>query len=127
LGRSPLADPNELASFEPGAFWARSYSPQSLTRFTVLAPMDSRTTASPAGTGEYTFYRTGGLSWSMPYIAGVYALAAQTDPSVTPQKFWSLARETGSVVETEIGGRPVSLGPIINPTMLVDALATGRP
>ena len=29
---------------------------------------------------EYVFYREGGWSWSIPYIAGVYALAAQVKP-----------------------------------------------
>jgi len=61
--------------------------------------MDSRTTASFTGISEYVFYREGGWSWSIPYIAGLYALAAQVDPEIPPERFWSLAMETGRTIE----------------------------
>jgi hypothetical protein len=51
--------------------------------------MDSRTTASPGATDQYVFYGIGGMSWAVPYIAGVYALAVQVDPAITPERFWA--------------------------------------
>jgi hypothetical protein len=61
--------------------------------------MDSRGTASPTGYDDYVFYRQGGWSWSIPYIAGLYALACQVKPDITPEVFWSKALETGDAVE----------------------------
>ena len=46
----------------------------------LLVPMDSRTTASPTGPQDYVFYRSGGTSWTAPYLAGLYALACQVKP-----------------------------------------------
>ena len=74
------------------------------------------------GVDEYVFYRFGGWSWSIPYIAGVYALAAQVDPSITPEQFWSLAMQTGQTIELDHGDEMIPFGPIIDPVSLIDAL-----
>lgn len=84
--------------------------------------MDSRTTASPAGNQEYVFYRSGGWSWSIPYIAAVYALAAQVDPAITPERFWAAAMKSGRVISLKHDGRDISLGPIIDPPALIASL-----
>jgi hypothetical protein len=60
--------------------------------------MDSRCTASPTGTEDYAFYREGGWSWCIPYIAGLYALACQVRPEITPEVFWAKVIETGDSV-----------------------------
>jgi len=84
--------------------------------------MDSRTTASPTGSQDYAFYRSGGWSLSIPYIAGAYALAAQVDPDLTPYEFWRTALQTGTTIEIDHDGRTFSLGPILNPEALIAAL-----
>ncbi|MHB9030832.1 MAG: S8 family serine peptidase, partial [Candidatus Latescibacterota bacterium] len=84
LGRSPLANPDRSTSYEPGMWWAKSFSDGRRFSDRLLVPMDSRTTAGPGGVDDYAFYRQGGWSWSIPYIAGMYALAAQVKPSITP-------------------------------------------
>jgi subtilisin family serine protease len=123
LGRDPLADPDQFDSYEPGLWWAKNFyaNPQQFTD-RLLIPMDSRTTASPTGNNEYVFYRQGGWSWSIPYIAGVYALAAQVDPTITPDRFWELALRTGRTVEGTHNGQAYTLGPIIDPVALIAAL-----
>jgi hypothetical protein len=90
----------------------------------LLVPMDSRTTASPGGPDEYVFYREGGWSWSIPYIAGVYALAAQVKPSITPDEFWSLALETGRTIQLQHNGETIAFGPILDPAALIKSLQT---
>jgi len=120
LGRSPLSDPDAFESYEPGMFWARGfYAGEWRPSDRLLIPMDSRTTASPSGISEYVFYRQGGWSWSIPYIAGLYALAAQVDPEITPELFWSLAMETGRTIELEHNGEAIPLGPIVDPVALI--------
>lgn len=129
LGRDPMADPNVFESFTPGIFLKKNFysdSPQARTFFAnrLWIPMDSRTTASPTGNTDYVFYREGGWSWCIPYIAGAYALACQVDPNVTPDRFWQTALKTGKTVSLQNNGKTYSLGPIIDPVALVDALQT---
>ena len=122
LGRAPLSDPGIFRSYEPGSWWAERFYTGKTASNRLLIPMDSRTTASPLGSGGYVFYRQGGWSWSIPYIAGVYALAAQVDPGITPERFWSLALRTGKTIELSHDGKMIPLGPIVDPVTLVDAL-----
>jgi subtilisin family serine protease len=103
LGRDPLDDPDALSSVKPGHWWTRTfytgnYAPDPKAGY-LLVPMDSRTTAGPTGAEDYAFYRLGGASWTAPWIAGLYALACQVDPGVTPEAFWRTALETGDSVE----------------------------
>jgi Subtilase family len=103
LGRAPLDDPDALASAKPGHWWTDTfytgkYAPDPKAPY-LLVPMDSRTTAGPAGPKDYAFYRVGGLSWTAPWLAGLYALACQVDPGLTPEVFWKAALDTGAAVE----------------------------
>jgi hypothetical protein len=125
LGRDPLADPDRFESYEPGLFWAKQLPSGGITD-RLLIPMDSRTVASPCGVDEYAFFRPGGWSWITPYIAGVYALSVQVDPSITPERFWSLAMATGRTIELERDGKPVPFGPIVDPVALIKALDKGQ-
>jgi len=124
LGRAPLSDPDKFQSYEPGFFWANYFyeAQMSTSRKFLFVPMDSRTTASPTGKDEYVFYREGGLSWSIPYLAGMYALAAQVKPEITPEEFWKLAMETGQTIEILHEGKTYQLGPILDPAALIAAL-----
>ena len=133
LGRPPLADPDVFESYEPTlvdakGFWSRPprRSDESPASGIFSVPRDSRTTASPAGANEYVFYRTGGLSWAVPYISGMYALAAQADPAITPERFWALAARTGRNIELKRDGMTKPLGPIIDPVRLIRAIQAGE-
>jgi hypothetical protein len=122
LGREPLDDPNAFEECLPWHHVAEGfYEGQQYTDW-LMAPSDSRATASPNGEDEYVFYRRGGLSWTIPYAAGVYALAAQVDPEITPERFWRLALKTGRTIDVEHNGETFRLGRIIDPVALIDAL-----
>ena len=95
LGRPTMNDPDNFNSYEPGSWWAKTFYSGEKTNDRLLVPMDSRATAGPSGVADYAFYKQGGWSWSIPYIAGVYALAVQVDPEITPEKFWDVAMKTG--------------------------------
>jgi subtilisin family serine protease len=123
LGRLPLANPDSFKSYEPGLWWAENFfQGLDVLQSTLLIPMDSRATASPTGTDEYVFYREGGWSWSIPYIAGVYALAAQVKADITPEVFWSTALETGKTIEITHESTIFSFGVILDPVALIHAL-----
>jgi len=122
LGRKPLQDPDRFESYEPGSWWQDRFYSRNMSGQTILAPMDSRTTADFTGADDYAFYREGGLSWTTPWIAGVYALAAQVSPSITPDGFLELAMKTGRTTEVVHDGQSYPLGPIIDPPALIAAL-----
>jgi hypothetical protein len=125
LGRSPMNDPDLFESYEPGLFWEKYFYQSTEHVSRLLIPMDSRTTASPCGVSEYVFYRQGGWSWAMPYIAGMYALAVQAKPTITPDEFWPLALKTGKTITIQHEGKSYLLGPIIDPISLIDTLLSG--
>lgn len=64
---------------------------------TLLVPMDDRTTADMSG-DTYVYYADGGWSWVVPYVAGAYALCAQVEPDITPERFFVGAMETANVI-----------------------------
>ncbi len=125
LDRPPTSDPEDPASYEPGHWWARRFYAKSANRYPnnrLLVPMDSRTTASPTGDDEYVFYRLGAWSWAIPYIAGMYALAAQVEPNITPDQFWTTSLKTGKTIALHREGRTHELGPVLDPARLIEAL-----
>jgi hypothetical protein len=122
LGRSPLSDPNDFWSHTPGLWWQKDFYQQGFSSPTLLVPMDSRTTASPTGTEDYVFYRQGGWSWSVPYIAGMYALAVQVKPEISPEQFWEAALNTGKTIHIEYKGKDYEFGVILDPQALIEAL-----
>jgi hypothetical protein len=119
LGRYPMADPDIFESYEPGIFWANDFYNGWRFSDKLLIPMDSRTTASPCGNDEFVWYSSGGFSWITPYIAGVYALAVQVEPSITPERFWSLAMYTGRTIEIVHNNETIPLGTIVDPVALI--------
>jgi hypothetical protein len=122
LGRPLLADPDRFESYEPGVFWAAGFYAGSRLEDRLLVPMDSRTAASPAGPTDYAFSRIGGGSWTPPYVAGLYALAAQVDPTITPERFWAAARRTGQSIQVQHNGRAFQMGAIVDPVALIHEL-----
>lgn len=122
LGREPLSDPNEFKNFQPGSWWQKDFYKYDLPAKTLLVPMDARTTASPTGTKDYVYYRQGGWSWSIPYLAGMYVLAAQVKPDITPEEFWSIALQTGKTIQIQHDGKDYEFGVILDPQALIETL-----
>lgn len=123
LGRNPLSDPDISSSYLPGLFWQEDYFKGNCdTTNELFVPMDSRCTASPTGYNDYTFYSNGGKSWAIPYIAGVYTLACQVKPNITPNEFWKSALKTGDSTEFKHNNKTYKLGEIINPSKLIKDL-----
>lgn len=135
LGRDPLSDPEAPSSYEPGLFWKDKYYEYGNEFYSImgqkaginidevlLIPMDSRTTASPTDPKDYVFYREGGWSWSIPYVAGLYALACEVNPEVTPEIFWSTALKTGDTIKVQNSGKEYEMKKVVNPVKLMETL-----
>lgn len=117
LGRNPLKSPDDITSFTKGEFWKK----QRYENDRLLVPMDYRCTASPTGADDYVFYKEGGMSWTVPYIAGLYALACQVKPDITPETFWREAFNTSDTISVGDSNQE-KLGKIVNPIRLIEKI-----
>jgi hypothetical protein len=125
LGKDVYSDPEILDSYTPISklIKDRLLSQKNLDyKNKLYFPMDSKTVASPTGLHEYVFYRNGGISWIVPYIAGLYALACQIDKNMTPSLFWQTALKTGSYIDVKYDNKDLKFGKIINPAKLIHSL-----
>ena len=124
LGRSAAADPENPASYTVGSFFSQYFMDTNgkLNGLpTLFVPMDARSVASFSAADSYAYYSTGGLSWTVPWLAGMYALCLQENQTLAPERFLQLALETGRVNTVELGGKTYTLGMVIDPERLVEA------
>lgn len=126
MGRRQYGDPNQRADCRPGAFWKESlYSGEyrGADGSLLLVPMDRRTAASPAGEGEYAYFAEGGMSWVIPYVAGLYALACQVKPEVTYEEFLAAAQATANPISIWAEeGVEYPYGRVVDPAALLARL-----
>lgn len=125
LGRDPFGDPDQISSYTSGIFWISDLTnPKYSGNLTnqILIPMDSRAYASYWGSNEYNWGRMGGWSWCVPYIAGLYALAFQLDPQITPEIFWDIVVKTAQPITAQANGQKIPIGSIIQPVSVIETL-----
>ena len=82
----------------------------------LFAPCSSRTVAEQYLENEpsYAYYGNGGLSWSIPYAAGVLAMGFQLRPEMTGEEMLNCLMDTAYVREDGFK--------IINPPAFIEAL-----
>lgn len=123
LNRDPKGDLNSPESYEAGAYfkkYAENFE-QEIKDNQILVPMDHRTVADYTDDSSFRYEgNDGGMSWSTPWLAGMYALAKQTKPNITPEEFWEAAKKTSDKCYNNDSG--VYIGRIINPQKLIKAL-----
>ena len=89
----------------------------------IYAPMDGRTLAGDGGENSYTYLSTGGASWTVPWLAGMYALCVQADPDMNPDKFIRKINETGDILTLDTGEK---IKTVINPQRLIEAIQADK-
>lgn len=130
LDKDLLADPDDVNSYLPAITRKNKYNPDMFNflaeknkeQEVLLAPMWSRSMASPTGNDDYVFYARGWISRVVPYIAWIYALACQVYPKITPELFLKIAKETWTPINKEQNGNNLYLGKIINPQKLINEI-----
>ncbi len=105
LRRDPTADPNDPAHYTTGQY--------SNSRATLCVPAGNRTTASQAGPDVYVYWIEGGQSWTVPYLAGLAALAFQVSPEIPAAQIVELWTATATKTPA---------GPIVNPPKFIEAV-----
>lgn len=84
----------------------------------IVVPSDYRTMASSWNNeGQYMYNGIGGISWSVPYLAGLFALILQVNPNIKREEIAEIINE--SAVINKRGLR------IVNPKGIID-LVKGR-
>ncbi|MGO5113787.1 S8 family serine peptidase [Candidatus Avoscillospira sp. LCP25S3_F1] len=123
LGRDYWSDPDNIQSYYPSDWYAENFFANP-ARFTnaIFVPMDSRTLADAAGPREYQIAHEGGLSWAVPWLAGLYALCCQVKSDLTPNEFLEAVMSTAVYHEIEHDNSMYQLGPIVNPAETVNLL-----
>jgi serine protease AprX len=112
-----LEDPENVSRCRIGFPGMSTLGPPSEKRNRrVLAPCSYRTVAEEYSDGHpgYYYCGRGGLSWSIPYVAGVLALGWQVKPALSSGDMKELLLETA--YRTKDGYR------VINPVAFVDAV-----
>lgn len=72
------------------------YSPTGLH-----VPASGRTSAKSGGQ-HYIYWQDGGLSWTMPYMLGLYAIVIEIDPTLTQDELRKLALDTAYVNDDDM-------------------------
>lgn len=81
----------------------------------IIVPSDYRTMASSWNKeGQYMYNGRGGISWSVPYLAGLFALILQVNPNIKREEIAEIIN--GSAVVNEKGLR------IVNPKGIIDLI-----
>lgn len=79
----------------------------------IVVPSDYRTMASSWNKeGQYMYNGRGGISWSVPYLAGLFALILQVNPNIKREEIAEIINE--SAVVNKKGLR------IVNPKGIID-------
>ena len=79
----------------------------------IIVPSDYRTMASSwSKKGQYMYNGKGGISWSVPYLAGLFALILQVNPNIKREEIAEIINE--SAIVNEKGLR------IVNPKGIID-------
>lgn len=60
----------------------------------VYVPTSGRTTAATMDGSSYIYWSSGGLSWAMPYVLGLYAIAIDIDPTLSQNDLRTLIKDT---------------------------------
>lgn len=89
IDRKMNADPDTPESYTAG-FWRNNKLEDCL-----LVPAGGRTVAGFHSNTDYIYCGIdAGMSWAAPYLTGVYALAKQIAPNLTPHHFFEIAQQT---------------------------------
>ena len=118
-----LDNVNDVKNYCRPAYWFEAEDMRFLSADmqAMVVPTDFRVIASPTGSNDYVHYTNGGLSWAVPYVAGLYALGVQVYPQLTKEIFVKVAHDTATTRNCEFKGKKFSL-PLVNPTALINYL-----
>lgn len=113
-------NPESIIKCKPGAPSNRRFRPNP-TDTSLLVPASPRTTAEDSDIGEfgYQYWGRGGLSWAIPYCAGVLAMGWQVNPELSPEQMRELLYKSAH--------RKKNGAKIINPKRFIRLVRKAQP
>ncbi len=119
-----FANPDDLTFYTNPPSWFNDENMHFLSQSEeIFIPTDYRITACETGKNDYAYYATGGLSWGVPYLAGIAALAKQVKPNLDMEDFIPLVRKTAdSVIAKDSTGKEYKIKYFVNPVRLIESL-----
>jgi len=86
---------------------------------TIVVPSDYRTMASSVNKeGQYMYNGRGGISWSVPYLAGLFALVLQINPNIKREEIAEIINESATVNKKGLR--------IVNPKGIIELVKNGK-
>ncbi|UMX48159.1 MAG: S8/S53 family peptidase [Candidatus Nealsonbacteria bacterium DGGOD1a] len=80
----------------------------------IIIPCDYRTMASNEGSEEYMYNGKGGMSWAVPFLSGLFALAFQVNPNLAKEEIADAINTTASVSKKGLK--------VVNPRAFIEAI-----
>ena len=85
----------------------------------IVVPSDYRTMASSWNKeGQYMYNGRGGISWSVPYLAGLFALVLQINPNIKREEIAEIINESATVNKKGLR--------IVNPKGIIELVKNGK-
>ncbi len=103
VGGGSFTDKDNIDTYEEWLFTQESKKDKKFFEGKIIIPCDYRTIASSWNKKEideqsgYEFHGQGGVSWSIPYLAGVYALMLQIKKDLTVEEMNKILKETARI------------------------------
>ncbi|MBR1776190.1 S8 family serine peptidase [bacterium] len=128
VGTNPQSDINSSSNYRIWKVlrrddWYSDVVPRNEKEKTLLIPGEFRTVA-----GQFNDYRyegaDGGESWTVPYLAGCFALAKQVNPNIEYGEFYATALETADDCYNYDDNNYI--GRIINPQRLISTIQKNK-
>ena len=88
----PYSDKDDFSNVIKQEWWWSDNNPD-----LVFVPAAGRTTSANIFGADHIYWGNGGLSWTMPYMLGLYADAFAIDPSLTQEEIKKLIVDTAYV------------------------------
>ncbi|MCR4612110.1 MAG: hypothetical protein K5644_09460 [Lachnospiraceae bacterium] len=86
---NPMSNKDDFSNLVVSQWWNESFNPE-----LVFVPESGRTTAANEMGNKYIYWGQGGLSWTMPYVLGLYADALAIDSTLTQSELRQLIVNT---------------------------------
>ena len=114
IKKLPYTDADDYQNYFPSrTFYNRSIVEK------ISVPIEGKTVAYYQGDNEYQYVNYGGLSWAVPYIAGLYVLCCEVDPFMNYEKFIYVIEMTSLSLSSSYDNQLFRLDKIIQPEQVI--------
>lgn len=92
----------------------------------IAVPFQGIVYAGPSSKYDYVYSGAGGVSWGVPYLAGLYALCCEVDNDMNLEKFIRLADVTSVSSSFDYNGISYVFNKIIQPEIMISYLVNQK-